>query len=122
MDKSAVLNIVLVVLCAGVYGVQLYFKTRGSVFESATQLISQIESSGLIGADKMAYVVSKLFAMIPVPLKTIFTEKRLQELAQEVFENMKQYALERAKAIDKKKQEKEDSGTAEQEQAAGPEA
>lgn len=121
MDKSTALNIVLVVLCASVYGVQLYFKTRGSVFESATQLISQIESSGLLGADKMAYVVSQLFAMIPVPLKTIFTEKRLQQLAQEVFENMKQYALERTKAIDKKKQGKEDSEVTVQEQTSGPE-
>ena len=102
METSQIINIVLVVLCAAAYGVQLYFKTRGSVFESASQLISEIESSGLLGAEKMAFVVSKLFAMIPAPLKTVFTESRLRELAQQVFDNMKKYALERAKAIDDK--------------------
>lgn len=105
METSQIINIVLVVLCAAAYGVQLYFKTRGSVFESASQLISEIESSGLLGAEKMAFVVSKLFEMIPAPLKNVFTEKRLRELAQQVFENMKQYALERAKAADEKKKE-----------------
>ena len=109
METSQIINIVLVVLCAAAYGVQLYFKTRGSVFESASQLISEIESSGLLGAEKMAFVVSKLFEMIPAPLKNVFTEKRLRELAQQVFDNMKQYALERAKAADEKKQKEENT-------------
>ena len=109
METSQIINIVLVVLCAAAYGVQLYFKTRGSVFESASQLISEIESSGWLGAEKMAFVVSKLFELIPAPLKTVFTESRLQELAQQVFDNMKQYALERAKAMDDKNKPKEET-------------
>ena len=104
MDKATIMNIVLVVLCTAIYGVQLYFKTRGSIFESASQLISEIESSGLLGSDKMAFVVSQLLGLIPLPLKNVFTEERLRELAQQVFENMKQYALERAKAADEKKE------------------
>jgi len=120
MEKSQILNIVLVVLCAAVYGVQLYFKTRGSVFESATQFISEIESSGLLGAEKMAFVVSKLFELIPAPLKSVFTEARLKEIAQEVFDNMKKYALERAKAIDEKNKKPEDEPKPEQESEQSP--
>ena len=93
MDKSVILNIVLIVLCAALYGLRLYFKTKGSVFEAASQFIAEIESSGLVGPEKMAYVVSRLFALIPIPLKSIFTESRLQEIAQEVFDTMKEYAL-----------------------------
>ena len=107
MDKAMILNLVLVVLCAVVFGARTYFKTRGSVYEAASELIAQIESSGLIGKDKMAYVVGKLVELIPVPLKTIFTAERLETLAQEVFDNMKKYALEYAERIDKEKEEKE---------------
>ena len=85
MTTAQIVNIVLVVLCAAVYGVSLYFKTRGSATEAATQFIAEIENSGLIGAEKMAYVVSQLYAIIPAPLKAVFTEERLRILAQAVF-------------------------------------
>ena len=101
MDKFEILNIVLVVLCAIVYGVSLYFKTKGKCSEAATELIALIEKSDLIGKEKMAYVVSELISMIPFPFKTIFTEDRLEALAQEIFDNMKQYALEYFARIDK---------------------
>lgn len=107
MTTAQIVNIVLVVLCAAVYGVSLYFKTRGSATEAATQFIAEIENSGLIGADKMAYVVSQLYAIIPAPLKAVFTEARLQVLAQEVFDNMKQYALEYLQKLDEKDKKEE---------------
>lgn len=102
MTTAQIVNIVLVVLCAAVYGASLYFKTRGSATEAATQLIAEIENSGLVGADKMAYVVGQLYALIPAPLKAVFTQDRLQILAQEVFDNMKQYALEYLERLDHK--------------------
>ena len=111
MTTSQIINIVLVVLCAAVYGVSMYFKTRGSATEAATQLIAEIEESGLIGKEKMAYVVSQLYLLIPSPLRAVFTEDRLRVLAQEVFDNMKNYALEYLKRIDKQDSEKEEDQT-----------
>ena len=108
MDKSTIVSIILAVICAAVFGAKVYFQTRGSVFESASQLIAEIESSGLIGKEKMAFVVGKLVELIPIPLKTIFTAERLEKFAQEVFENMKQYALERAKRMDEEGKKKEE--------------
>ena len=108
MDKSVIINLVIAVLCAAIYGAKVYFQTRGSVFEAASKLIAEIESSGLIGKEKMAFVVGKLVELIPIPLKSVFTLERLETLAQEVFDNMKQYALEYAKRIDDKNAEKED--------------
>ena len=81
MTTAQIINIVLVVLTAAVYGISLYFKTRGSAAEAATHFIAEIESSGLVGADKMAYVVSRLVEMIPLPLKSVFTAERLQDIA-----------------------------------------
>jgi len=109
MDKSMIVNLVLAVLCAAVFGARMYFKTRGSVFEAASQFIAEIEATGLLGSEKMAFVVRQLIALVPVPLKSVFTEERLEELAQEVFDNMKQYALERAKKMDEKKKEEENN-------------
>ena len=103
MTTAQIINIVLVVLCAAVYGVSLYFKTRGSAAEAATQFIAEIENSGLIGAEKMAFVVKQLHELIPAPLKVVFTEERLRILAQEVFDNMKKYALEYFERIDKER-------------------
>ena len=108
MTTSQIVNIVLVVLCAAVYGVSVYFKTRGKAAEAATQFIAEVENSGLIGADKMAFVVSQLYALIPAPLKAVFTEERLQILAQEIFDNMKTYALEYLERLDKKDEKPEE--------------
>jgi len=104
MTTAQIINIVLVVLCAAVYGISLYFKTRGSAAEAATQFIAEIENSGLLGPEKMAFVVGQLVGMIPLPLRTIFTAERLQEIAQEIFDNMKQYALEYLKRIDEEQE------------------
>lgn len=116
MTTSQIINIVLIVLCAAVYGVTLYFKTRGSATEAAEQLIAEIEQSGLLGKDKMAFVVSRLVEMIPFPLRSVFTVARLQELAQEVFDNMKRYALEYLSRLDSKDTAKD---SAEEEQTEG---
>jgi len=114
MTTAQIINIVLVVLCAAFYGVCIYFKTRGSATEAATQLIADVEQSGMLGKDKMAFVVSQLYDLIPAPLKTVFTVERLQILAQEVFDNMKIYALEYLKRIDDKDKEPEEAETPEE--------
>lgn len=105
MTKVQIINIVIVVLAAAVFGIAMYFRTKGSATNAATEFIALIENSGLIGKEKMAYVVSQLYAMIPAPLKSIFTEKRLEILAQEIFDNMKQYALEYIERIEKEEKD-----------------
>lgn len=73
-----------------------YFKTS-SVFRGfVAQLIADaevkyanIEKAGKL---KMAWVIDKLYAIIPIPLKIIFTKERLEVFAQEVFEQVTAYA------------------------------
>ena len=105
MTTAQIINIVLVVLCAAAYGAGLYFKTKGSAVAAATELIAEIEKSGWVGPEKMAYVVDRLYEIIPLPLKTVFTKERLQVLAQELYDSMKQYALEYLERIDKENKE-----------------
>lgn len=73
-----------------------YFKTS-SVFRGfVAQLIADaevkyanIEKAGKL---KMAWVIDKLYSIIPIPLKIIFTKERLEAFAQEVFEQVTAYA------------------------------
>ena len=94
MTTIEIINIVIIVLSAAFFGVAMYFRTKGSATQSAIEFIALIESSGLVGKEKMAFVVGKLYELIPAPLRAIFTIDRLEILAQEVYDNMKKYALE----------------------------
>ena len=105
MNFIEIVNIVIIVLCSAVFGVMMYFRTKGSATASAAEFIALIETSGLIGKDKMAFVVSKLCEMIPFPFRSIFTPERLEQIAQEVFDNMKKYALEYLERKEKEAQE-----------------
>lgn len=92
MEFISVLEIVVVVICAITYGFMLFFKVRGNVLGAVSELIALAEASGLTGAEKMAQVVQALYAKIPAPLKKIFTEGRLQKIAQTIFDWMRKYA------------------------------
>lgn len=105
MNVSEIITLVCVVLSAALYGVMMYFRVKGNATSAATELIALIEQSGLLGKEKMAYVVEELFRMIPAPFKSVFTEDRLETLAQEIFDNMKDYALEYIGQHEKKEDE-----------------
>ena len=95
-----------------------YFRTS-SVFRGfIAQLIadaewafSEVEKAG---NEKMAWVISKLYERyIPAFLKPLFTEAKLREIVQMVFDKMKDFAdlqVERLKtAYEKEKAEREET-------------
>lgn len=92
MDFISVLAIIVIVLCAILYGLMLFFRVRGNVFGAVSELIALAEESGLTGPEKMSQVVTVLHERIPMPLKRIFTPARLQKIAQTVFDWMRKYA------------------------------
>lgn len=92
MEFISVLEIVVVVICAITYGFMLFFKVKGNVLGAVSELIALAEASGLTGAEKMAQVVEALYAKIPAPLKKIFTQDRLEKIAQTIFDWMRKYA------------------------------
>ena len=96
MSFVEIADIVLAVACVAIYAVKIYFKIRGNVFEAASELIALAEGTGLDGAEKMALVVEELYNCIPAWLKKIFSRDDLQNIAQGVFNWMKQYAIARA--------------------------
>lgn len=93
MSTMQIVDIVVAVICVIGYAVMIYFKVRGNIVEAVAGLIAAAEATGLCGSEKMAQVVAQLSAMVPAPLKGILSSKLLQEIAQRVFDWMRQYAL-----------------------------
>jgi arginyl-tRNA synthetase len=93
------IDIILVVLCAAIYAVLLYFKVRGNVLGAVSELIALAETTGLTGSEKMAQVVHGLSEKVPAPLKKVLNDQCLENIAQRVFDWMRRYADEYAKTI-----------------------
>lgn len=74
-----------------------YFKTSSTFRSFIVQLITDAEvkyaNIEKAGQQKMAYVIDKLYEIIPLPLKLTFTKARLEAFAQEVFDWVKQFAI-----------------------------
>ena len=95
-----------------------YFRTSKVVREFVAQLIadaewtfSEVEKAGKA---KMAWVISKLYERyIPAFLKPLFTEAKLREIVQMVFDKVKDFSdlqVERLKtAYEKEKAEREET-------------
>jgi len=92
MSFLEVMDIVLVVLCVVGYGLQVYFKVKGNVVLTVSELIALAEQSGLNGREKMAQVVAELYTQVPAPLKKVLSKEHLEHIAQKIFDWMRRYA------------------------------
>ena len=92
MTSDRIIVILLFGLNAAVFIWGLYQQSKGNSAIAASQLISQIESSDLLGPEKMAYVVGKLYELIPAPLKGVLDKVTLEVLAQKIFDYSRKYA------------------------------
>lgn len=85
--------IVLSILVFVIGGLTAYFSTKSSITSMVSYLIAQAENTDLNGSEKMKYVVAKLYENVPSVFKSILTEEALEEIAQKVFDAMKEYAI-----------------------------
>ena len=92
MDIDQIINIASFVLTVLIFAWGLYEQVKGKAAESASAFIAQVESSGLVGKEKMALVVDWLYDMIPAPFKRVLNKAALERLAQTIFDYMKKYA------------------------------
>lgn len=98
---ETIINIVLAVLSVAFAFLSYYFQVRKKIVEQAEQEISNAQDVTKDNAERMAYVVNQLYSIVPVPLRVILTKDKIEILAQEVFDRIKEYA---------KKHEKEKQG------------
>ena len=98
MNSDQIVMLVLFILNVAVFAWGLYNKLKGNSASAASELISQIEKSDLLGPEKMAFVVERLYEMIPGPFRSVLNKATLELLAQKIFDYMRKYANAYAKA------------------------
>lgn len=76
-----------------VFALSLYSISERNVYSIVSKLIAIAEETGLPGPEKMSMVVNGLYAIVPGVFKKILTKKKLEEIAQKIFDYMKEYAL-----------------------------
>ena len=73
-----------------------YFKTsavfRGFIAKLIADAEKEYAEKTKAGAEKMAWVVSKLYGFIPIILQPFFSEKQLTALVQTIFDSVQRYA------------------------------
>lgn len=89
---ETIINIVLAVLSVAFAFLSYYFQVRKKIVEQANQEIANAQDVTDDNAERMAYVVNQLYSIVPVPLRVILTKKRIEVLAQGVFDKIKEYA------------------------------
>lgn len=99
MSVTEIISVVMVVICAIVAGFMFYYRVRGNVFGAVSELIAIAETTGLAGPEKMAQVVASLAKMVPAWLRKVLTDKRLEKIAQWVFDWTRKYADEYRKKL-----------------------
>ena len=92
MSADKIVTIISFVLAVAGFAWGLYERVKGNATAASSEFIAQVESTGLLGAEKMAMVVGWLYDMIPTPFKKVLNKEVLQSLAQRIFDYMKRYA------------------------------
>ena len=93
MDWQDIIGIISLVLYAVIIVLGWYTLAEKNIYSLVSKLIAMAEETGLPGVEKMEMVVNGLYAIVPVAFKKILTKAKLQEIAQNVFDYMKSYAL-----------------------------
>ena len=81
------ISIVLVLLVAF-----LLLAVQAGVSGAAAELIADAEKLDVTGPAKMAFVVQNLATTIPAIVRKVFTDEKLQGIAQSIFVWMRKYA------------------------------
>ena len=84
--------IIAIIIVLALLVVFLLLTTQAAVPGAAAELIADAEKLTVTGPAKMAFVVQNLATTIPAVLRKVFTDERLQQIAQGIFVWMRKYA------------------------------
>ena len=86
------INIALGVLAIGVTLFSYYLAIKNKIEEAAKDAINAAEDFDKIGAEKMQIAVEQVYAVIPDIVKPVFPEDFIEQIVQEVFDKMTEFA------------------------------
>lgn len=101
--SGTILTIIRIALYLVIGAVALYFQYNTKLNKKATEYINKAEElykdSTKSGGTKFNWVVDKLYDILPVPMKLVFTKETIAVLVQRTFDEIQSYAV---KQLDKK--------------------
>jgi hypothetical protein len=86
------INIALGVLAIGVTFFSYYLAIRNKIEQAAKDAINIAEDLDKIGAEKMQVAVEQVYAIIPAIVKPVFPKDFIEQIIQEVFDKMTEFA------------------------------
>lgn len=101
--SGTILTIIRIALYLVIGAAALYFQYNTKLNKKATEYINKAEElykdSTKAGGTKFNWVVDKLYDILPVPMKLVFTKETIAVLVQRTFDEIQSYAV---KQLDKK--------------------
>jgi uncharacterized protein (UPF0333 family) len=92
-----IINIILGILAIAVTFLSYYMSVKNVVEKTAIDAINKSEDLAKIGEEKMKDAVKQVRDIIPPILLTIFTEQFVEQIIQEIFDKMKEFAEKQTK-------------------------
>lgn len=86
------INIALGVLAIGVTLFSYYLAIKNKIEEAAKDAINIAEDCDKIGKEKMEIAVEQVYAVIPAIVKPVFPKDFIEQIIQEVFDKMTEFA------------------------------
>lgn len=100
-------NIIITIISIIIAVIALIYRVKSNFISKITKFINDAQDQDdLTGPEKMDLVVSWIKDIIPRIFSVVFNDKTLNQIAQNIYDDMKQYAKKRNIEIVKKQAEK----------------
>ena len=102
MTTPEIVQFILYIIIIVIFGVEIILntivnKTEISIRDQLPALIAKMVELDIPGPEKMKKVISIIVADLPKLMKSIFSESRIKQMAQLIYDEMKNFAKEEMK-------------------------
>ena len=102
MTTPEIVQFILYIIIIIIFGVEIILnaiinKTEISIKDRLPALISKMVELDIPGPEKMKKVIALIMADLPKLMKAIFSESRIKQMAQLIYDEMKNFAKEEMK-------------------------
>ena len=104
MTTPEIVQFILYIIIIVIFGVEIILntiinKTEISIKDQLPALISKMVELDIPGPEKMKKVIAIIVADLPKLMKSIFSESRIKQMAQLIYDEMKNFAKEEMKKV-----------------------
>lgn len=96
-------NIIITIVSIVIALVAVAYKIKSNFIAQISKFINDAQDLELTGPEKMEYVISWIKDIIPRLFKVIFNDKTLNQIAQNIYNDMKEYAKKRNEELEERK-------------------